>query len=63
MVDVFEDLFHNELTARRDEGILIGEARGEARARHSIMENLIADGMSREKAAALTGLNLNAEAL
>ena len=56
MIDVFENLFHNELTATwtkgRDEGILIGEER----TRRSIMENLVAGGMSPDKAAAATGL-------
>ncbi len=56
MVDVFEDIFHDELTAKWNDGLRIGEARGEERARRSIMENLIAGGMSPDKAAATTGL-------
>ena len=38
-------------------GISIGEARGEERARRSIMERLIAGGISPQQAAAFTGLN------
>ena len=53
MVDVFKDLFHDELTASRDEGILIGEER----ARRAIMQNLIDGGMSPDKAAAATAIN------
>ena len=42
----------------RNEGIAIGETRGEERARRSIMERLIAGGISPQQAAAFTGLNL-----
>ena len=42
----------------RDEGIAEGEKWGEDRARHSIMENLIAGGISPQQAAAFTGLSV-----
>ena len=66
MVDAFERVFHEELTAARNDGIAIGEERGEERgisigedrARHSIMERLIAGGISRQQAAAFTGLSV-----
>ena len=70
MEDVFKELFRKELTEAkndgidigRQDGINIGEKRGisigEDRARHSIMERLIAGGISRQQAAAFTGLNV-----
>ena len=61
MMDVFEDLFHNELMARRNEGISIGEARGitigEERARRSIMERLVAAGIDPTGTAAWTDIS------
>ena len=62
MEDVFKELFRKELTAERDagrqDGITIGEKRGEDRARHSIMERLIAGGIPPQQAAAFTGLSV-----
>ena len=58
MVDAFERVFCEELTAARNDGITIGEKRGEDRARHSIMERLIEGGFSRQQAAAFTGLSV-----
>ena len=70
MEDVFKELFRKELTEAKNDGIDIGRqdgisigrrdgiAIGEDRARHSIMENLIAGGISPQQAAAFTGLSV-----
>ena len=46
------------ITIGEARGITIGEARGEQRARRSIMDRLIATGMSPSQAASLTGMNV-----
>ena len=62
MMDAFERVFHNELTAARNDGrqdgIVIGEAQGRAQERKLIMERLIAGGISPQQAAAFTGLTV-----
>ena len=62
MVGAFERVFHEELTAARDNGITIGRNEGisigEERARRSIMDRLIAGGISPQQAAAFTGMNV-----
>ena len=52
MVGVFERVFHDELTAARNDGIAIG--RNEER--KIIMERLIVGRISPQQAAAFTGL-------
>ena len=64
MEDAFEWVFREELTAARNDGISIGEkwgeergiSIGEDRARHSILERLIADGMEPARAAHIVGM-------
>ena len=62
MVGAFERVFHEELTAARDNGISIGRNEGISIGRNQerkiIMDRLIATGMSPSQAARLTGLNV-----
>ncbi len=60
MVGAVERLFQKELDAARDEGIIIGEARSNERARQeerqAIRDRLIAGGIAPQEAARFTGL-------
>ena len=60
MVGAVERLFQKELDATRDEGIIIGEARSNERARQearqAIRDRLIARGIAPQEPAGLTGL-------
>ena len=60
MVGAVARLFQKELEEARDEGIIIGEARSNERARQeerqAIRDRLIARGMAPQEAASLTGL-------
>ena len=66
MEDVFKELFRNELAAERDagrqDGISIGRQDGinigRNQERELIMKRLIAGGISRQQAAAFTGLSI-----
>ena len=62
MVDAFERVFHDELTAAKNDGIAIGRQDGitigRNQERELIMKRLIAGGISRQQAAAFTGLSV-----
>ena len=62
MEDVFKELFRKELTEAKNDGIYIGRqdgiSIGRNQERELIMERLIAGGISRQQAAAFTGLSI-----
>ena len=62
MEDVFKELFRKELTEAKNDGIYIGRqdgiSIGRNQERELIMKRLIAGGISRQQAAAFTGLSI-----
>jgi len=58
MVGAFERVFHKELTAAQDAGRQDGINIGRNQERELIMKRLIAGGISRQQAAAFTGLSI-----